>query len=134
MTRAAVSAAYAKLVAESQKPFTDTVKDATKASSNTENVLCGFPAKATGKDQAPRPLCKEAYCCGAAQRFMKDGTKMSVETCQKVGTHTYDYYPPLPALATAAPSKQVWRWVCISGAQKLMAVTTAALAASYMMA
>jgi len=133
-TAATVKTAYDKLIADSQKPGVDTSKDAAKASSNKENYICAFPKKETGKDQAPRPLCAEGYCCGAAQRFMKDGTKMAVETCQKLGTHTYTYYPPLPAGATSAPSKQVWRFNCISGAQKLAAVATAALAASYMMA
>jgi hypothetical protein len=133
-TAAEVKTKYDKLIADSQKPGVDTSKDAAKASSNKENYLCAFKKKETGKDQVPRNLCAEGYCCGAAQRFMKDGTKMAVETCQKIGTHTYTYYPPLPAGATAAPSKQVWRFNCISGAQKLAAVATAALAASYMMA
>jgi len=64
---------------------------------------------------------------------MKDGTKMSVETCQKKESHQYTYYPPLPTGATVAPMAQTWRFQCISGAQKLVAAATGILAASYMM-
>lgn len=57
---------------------------------------CAYPKEA-GK---PRPVCKEGYCCGAAQKFLRDGSKLSVETCQKnKDVHTYTYYPPLPANA-----------------------------------
>jgi hypothetical protein len=94
------------------------------------NTLCAKP-----KPDADRPPCSEGFCCGAAQKFLKDGTKLAIETCQKeTGVHTYTYYPPLPAGATKAPTAETWRFQCISGAQKLFAATTAALAASYMMA
>jgi len=65
---------------------------------------------------------------------MKDGTKLAIETCQTPQTHTYEYYPPLPDRAVVAPAVETWRFQCISGAQKLAAAATAALAASYMMA
>jgi len=100
---------------------------------NVANTLCAYPPKKDGS-QPPRPQCAEGLCCGAAQRFMKDGTKMAIETCQKKDAHQYTYYPPLPAGATVAPAAQTWRFSCISGAQKLVAAATAALAASYMMA
>jgi len=105
------------------------------ATDGTANTLCGFPPKAKDAAQEPRPLCNEGFCCGAAQKFLKDGTKLAVETCQKAeGVHTYTYYPPLPEGATVEPLAETWRFQCISGAQKLFAATTAALAASYMMA
>jgi len=79
--------------------------------------------------------CKDGFCCGAAQKFLKDGTKLALETCQKsMGVHTYTYYPPLPEGAAVEPATETWRFQCISGAQKLAAAATAALAASYMMA
>jgi hypothetical protein len=82
-----------------------------------------------------RVACADELCCGAAQKILRDGTKLAVETCQaNVGVHTYQYYPPLPADATVEPSPETWRFQCISGAQKLVAAATAALAASYMMA
>jgi hypothetical protein len=66
---------------------------------------------------------------------LRDGTKLAVETCQAAtGVHVYTYYPPLPAGATAEPTPETWRFQCISGAQKLFAAATAALAASAMMA
>jgi len=99
------------------------------------NTLCAYPAKAKDAAQEPRPACKDGYCCGAAQKFLKDGTKLSIETCQKAeGVHTYQYYPPLPTGAAVEPTPETWRFQCISGAQKLVATATAALAASYMMA
>jgi len=92
---------------------------------------CAFPSEA-GK---PRPVCKEGYCCGAAQKFMRDGSKLAVETCQKnADVHTYTYYPPLPPNAQVEPTPETWRFQCISGAKQLVATATAALAATYMMA
>lgn len=73
-------------------------------------------------------------CCGAAQRFLKDGTKLSIETCQLADATTYTYYPALPENAVVAPTPETWRFQCISAAQKLAAAATAALAAGYMMA
>ena len=70
-------------------------------------------------------------CCGAAQRFLKDGTKLSIETCQLADATTYTYYPALPAGAVVAPTPETWRFQCISAAQKLAAAATAALAAGY---
>jgi len=99
------------------------------------NADCSFPPPTADGEQGPRPLCKETFCCGAAQKFLKDGTKLTVETCQlQFGTQTYTYYPPLAEGALVEPEPETWRWQCISGAQKLVAAATAALAASYMMA
>jgi hypothetical protein len=99
------------------------------------NTVCAFPAKAKDAAQEPRPQCAKGFCCGAAQKFLKDGTKLAVETCQEeTGVHTYEYYPPLPPRALVEPQPETWRFQCISGAQKLAAAATAALAASYMMA
>jgi len=99
------------------------------------NTLCAFPPKAKDAAQEPRPECAEGFCCGAAQKFLKDGTKLAIETCQRnEGVHTYQYYPPLPEGAAVEPVPETWRFQCISGAQKLIATATAALAASYMMA
>jgi len=105
------------------------------ASTGETNTLCAFPPRAKDAAQEPRPECAEGFCCGAAQKFLKDGTKLALETCQaETGVHTYQYFPPLPAGATVEPVPETWRFQCISGAQKLVAAATAALAASYMMA
>lgn len=105
------------------------------ADTGETNTLCAYPAKGADGTQAARPECSDGYCCGAAQKFLKDGTKLAIETCQKAeGVHTYDYYPPLPEGSPVEPTPETWRFQCISGAQKLIATATAALAASYMMA
>jgi hypothetical protein len=65
---------------------------------------------------------------------LKDGTKLSIETCQLATDTTYTYWPALPAGALVAPTSETWRFQCISAAQKLAAAATAALAAGYMMA
>jgi len=105
------------------------------AETGETNTLCAFPEQAADVAQEARPECKEGYCCGAAQKFLKDGTKLAIETCQKAeGVHTYDYYPPLPEGSPVEPTMETWRFQCISGAQKLAATAAAALAASYMMA
>jgi len=98
-------------------------------------ALCNYTVRTSlDEDRGERPACNEGLCCGAAQKFMQDGTKLAIETCQLLGTNTYQYYPPLPARAVVAPAVETWRFQCISGAQKLVAAATAALAASYMMA
>jgi len=105
------------------------------ADTGETNTLCAFPPRAKDAAQEPRPVCAEGFCCGAAQKFLKDGTKLAIETCQRAeGVHTYEYYPPLPEGAAVEPTPETWRFQCISGAQKLIATATAALAASYMMA
>jgi len=65
---------------------------------------------------------------------LKNGTKLTIETCQLAIAGTYTYYPPLEDNDVEQPIPETWRFQCISGAQKLVAAATAALAASYMMA
>jgi len=59
---------------------------------------CEYPAKAADGTQKPRPLCKEVkeapLCCGSANKYLRDGTRLTVETCQTAkGTHTYKFFP-----------------------------------------
>jgi hypothetical protein len=65
---------------------------------------------------------------------LRDGTKLTVETCQKTDVISYTFYPQLKAGATVAPVAEQWRFSCISGAKNLAATATAALAAAYLMA
>jgi len=102
-------------------------------------ALCNFPRVGAEEAALPRPPCAEGepgkpLCCGAAQKFLKDGTKLSIETCQLQTTTVYNYYPPLQDLALVEPAAQVWRFQCISAAQRLAAAAAAALATGYMMA
>jgi hypothetical protein len=127
-----LEAANDLLAAEVAIDYADKAAFATGGETNT---LCAYPAKGADGSQEARPECNEEYCCGAAQKFLKDGTKLAIETCQKAeGVHTYDYYPPLPEGSPVEPTMETWRFQCISGAQKLAATAAAALAASYMMA
>jgi hypothetical protein len=109
------------------------------ATEGAVGALCPYPPLTADGVQGDRPECAEGapgapLCCGAAQRFLKDGTKLSIETCQLRTTTTYTYYPALPASALVAPTPETWRFQCIGAAQKLAAAATAALAAGYMMA
>jgi len=102
-------------------------------------TLCNIPKPVEGQAAEPRTECLEGepgkpLCCGAAQRFLKDGTKLSIETCQLATATTYTYYPELPEDAVVEPTPETWRFQCISAAQSLAAAATAALAAGYMMA
>jgi len=102
-------------------------------------ALCNFPKVGADEAEKPRPPCAEGepdkpLCCGAAQKFLKDGTKLSIETCQLQTTTTYKYFPPLKEGALVEPASQVWRFQCISAAQRLAAAAAAALATGYMMA
>jgi hypothetical protein len=103
------------------------------------DTLCNYPPADADGVVGPRTTCfvegsEDVLCCGAAQRFLKDGTKLSIETCQLADATTYKYYPALPVDAVVAPTPEIWRFQCISAAQKLAAAATAALAAGYMMA
>jgi hypothetical protein len=86
----------------------------------------------TGKDNCKND--EDTLCCGAAQRFLKDGTKLTIETCQTKTDTTFTYYPALVKGALVEPEPETWRFSCISGARKLAALATAALATGYMMA
>jgi hypothetical protein len=97
-------------------------------------ALCNFPEDSGDAQPARAVDCGEDLCCGAAQRFMKDGTKLSIETCQTPETTTYTYYPGLPTGALVAPAKETWRFACISAAGNLAASVAAALATGYMLA
>jgi len=115
-----VSTAYATLTAFATGPAV--------------GALCNYPQNAGDAQPARAVDCGEDLCCGAAQRFMKDGTKLSIETCQQPETTTYTYYPGLPDGALVAPAKETWRFACISAAGNLAASVAAALATGYMLA
>jgi hypothetical protein len=135
----AAKKALMDLEAENEAAAAEVLTDYTLKSAFSDtgetNTLCAYPAKGSDGSQEPRPECKDGYCCGAAQKFLRDGTKLAIETCQKAeGVHTYQYFPPLPEGSPVEPTPETWRFQCISGAQKLAATAAAALAASYMMA
>lgn len=96
-------------------------------------ALCNYP-KDNADPAAKRPDCGEENCCGAAQRFLADGTKLSIETCQTPETTVYTYWPALPENALVAPTSETWRFQCISAAGRLAASVAAALATGYMLA
>jgi len=128
----------AKDAAEARQQKIDTVKaDYTDLSqfpaAPNVGALCNYPT--TSDDANPkRPDCGEDNCCGAAQRFLADGTKLSIETCQKPETTVYTYWPALPENALVAPTSETWRFQCISAAGRLAASVAAALATGYMLA
>lgn len=131
------AAAKAGKVAEVTQAYT---AKAAFPEDGSPGTLCNFPAPTSDGVQAPRlSTCvvegdETPMCCGAAQRFLKDGTKLSIETCQLAAATTYTYYPALPTDALVAPTAETWRFHCISAAQKLAAAAAAALATGYMMA
>lgn len=40
-------------------------------------------------------VCKEELCCGSADKYLRDGTRLTVETCQKRTDTTYEFFPAL---------------------------------------
>jgi hypothetical protein len=81
---AATEAAIVKEAYDAKSAFPPAGTDGGVAGS-----LCAYPAKAADAAQEPRPVCKDGLCCGAAQKFLKDGTKLAIETCQIQAEHTY---------------------------------------------
>lgn len=95
----------------------------------------GTPCNYATPDKATaRPTCNDTLCCGSADKFLLDGTKLSIETCQPETAISFDFWPELPTGATVAPKKQTWRFYCISAAKQMAAAATTAAAAAYLMA
>jgi hypothetical protein len=130
----ALKASRAKARSAMEIKYTALSKFPTDGSRGT---LCHLPKGSPDGDRVKE--CKEeeggqALCCGAAQRFLKNGTKLTIETCQLAIAGTYTYYPPLEANDVEQPIPETWRFQCISGAQKLAAVAAAVLAAGALIA
>jgi len=120
-TAADVKAAYDKLIVVP-----------TDGSANTR---CEKPKKAADGTQGKRTECLENLCCGSANKFLRDGTRLTVETCQNAkDTVVYKFYPKLATGALVQPEAEFWRFYCIQGAQKLAATLAAGAAAAYFMA
>lgn len=138
---AVAQAAEAKRSADATKRLQDvasvkTAYDAAKPKAVTggaQGTLCGYPTP-NADDRGTRPTCNDGLCCGAANKILLDGTKLTVESCQPEAATTYTFWPELPAGATVRPQAQTWRFYCISGAQQIAAAATTAMAAAYLMA
>jgi len=95
---------------------------------------CEQKAGAKYEDPAEdRKACAEGLCCGSADKFLRDGSFITIELCKKTDVREVDYWPPFPAGSLSTPAAEKWRFQCISAAQKLMASATVALSAVYMM-
>lgn len=134
----AALAAFKVKADENKEAYDQLKKDYDKASApgtgGAAGTRCEYPKPAADGTQEPRPTCAEELCCGAANRFEKNGTKLTIESCQNAkDTTTYTYYPPLPEGAIVAPRTETWRFSCIGGAQQLAVTASAAVAAIYMM-
>jgi len=125
------ASAKASLITDVQAAYADT---ANFPAAPAIGALCNYPESATPDPAAKRPDCGEENCCGAAQRFLADGTKLSIETCQKPETTVYTYWPALPVNALVAPTSETWRFQCISAAGRLATSVAAVLATGYMLA
>merc|ERR1712195_117523 len=77
-------------------------RPASTDAASVEGSSCAFGPLTDGTPK-PRPVCAETLCCGAANKFLRDGTKLTVETCQKAETISYTFYPNIKAGATVAP-------------------------------
>lgn len=89
-------------------------------------------------DKAPvRTPCAGAAestaCCGSADKYLRDGSKMTIETCQALTAKEFTYAPPFPAGALEDPQPETWKFQCISASHKLMVAATAAVSALYLM-
>jgi len=93
----------AALVLKTKTDYDAKVK-AHKGAAGAAGFPCAYPNGPAAKDRGERPKCNEELCCGAADRILRDGTKLTVETCQKKeGTTTYKFYPALKVGATVEP-------------------------------
>lgn len=87
------------------------------ATGKAENSRCEKVAGATYEEgEKAREGCDEGLCCGSADKFLRDGSKLTIETCQKVDATKYTYWPPFTAGMLANPKSETWRFQCISAA------------------
>lgn len=103
------------------------------AGSRCEKAL----SNGTFRPRRGESTCNEGLCCGAARIPVADTDKnvmMTIETCQAEGTDSYEYVPPRAPMATEPPAAETVAFVCIEGAKKLAAATSALATAVYMLA
>lgn len=55
--------------------------ESTAPTEGVANSRCEYPKPTDDGTQGPRPKCAEELCCGAANKYMRDGTRLTVETC-----------------------------------------------------
>jgi len=63
-----------------------------------------------------KDACKAELCCGSANKYLRDGTRLTVETCQERTTSTFVFYPALTVGAVDKPATENWHFYCIEGA------------------
>jgi hypothetical protein len=79
-----------------------------------------------------RAECGAEECCGQANRYDRDGTRMTVEVCGTAEESTYTYWPVMKKGMAKAPQTEQWRYYCIGGAKNLAAGAAAIAGAIYM--
>lgn len=86
--------------AKSQRTARD-YPDIRKAAMNPDGAgeagtLCARKYDEAGKLLARKAdVCKPELCCGSANKYLRDGTRLTVETCQKPTDTTYEFFPAL---------------------------------------
>ena len=79
-----------------------------------------------------RAECAEGECCGQANRYERDGTRMTVEVCGSAEDSTYTYWPEMKTGMAKAPATEQWRYYCIQGAANVAAGAAAVAATIFM--
>jgi len=79
-----------------------------------------------------RAECAEGECCGQANRYEGNGTRMTIEVCGSSEDTTYTYWPTMKDGMAKAPQTEQWRYYCILGAGNLAAGAAAVAGALYM--
>lgn len=103
---------------------------AKKPGSGKAGARCERPR--SNGDARGRKACEAELCCGAASKLIGQ-TEVTIETCQKLDATKYSYQPPRAAMGLAMPAVESWDFVCIAGAQRVLAAAAAAAAAGLMM-
>jgi hypothetical protein len=103
---------------------------AKKPGSGKAGARCERPR--SNGDARGRVACEADLCCGAASKLIGQ-TEVTIETCQKLDATKYSYQPPRGAMGLAMPAVESWDFVCIAGAQRVLAAAAAAAAAGLMM-
>lgn len=84
--------------ARTARDYTAARKDAMNPAGTGEaGTLCARKYDAEKGELLAREAdaCKPGLCCGSANKYLRDGTRLTVETCQKPTDTTYEFFPAL---------------------------------------
>jgi len=83
-------------------------------------------------DGKRRGMCADGLCCGSASKKL-DGALVTIETCQTATETSFSYVRKRTPMEITNPAGAPWDFVCIGGAQRMLAAAAAVAGLGLMM-